>query len=72
MAQDIIYMKDQEVNINVKNLNFFVHHNNYGCIEIVCIFYNGEELKYLSDSEMSTCQLSGCYNKKYLKIIICV
>ena len=37
------------------------------------VFFTIARLKYLSGSEMSTCHLSGCYNKKkYLKIIICV
>ena len=43
---------------------FFVHNNNYGRLEIVGIFFTIARLKYMSGIEMSTCQLSGCYNKK--------
>ena len=34
----------------LKNLKFCVHHKNYGCIEIVGIFFTKAVLKYLSDS----------------------
>ena len=47
--------------------SFFLHNKNYGRIEIVGIFFTIARLKYLSGSEMSTCQLSGCYNKEIFK-----
>ena len=46
-----------------KNL-IFVH--NMVVLKLL-VFFTIAGLKHLSGSEMSTCQLSGCYNEYYLK-----
>ena len=55
---------------DIKTILFFVHHKNYGRIEIVGILL--ARLKYMSSSEKCLhANYRGC--KKYiLKIIICV
>ena len=49
---------------------FFVHHKNYGRIEVVGILL--ARLKYLSGNENIDMQILSCCKKYILKIIMCV
>ena len=56
---------------DIKTILFFVHHKNYGRIEIVGILL--ARLKYMSGSENVYMKIIGLLQKNYiLKIIICV